>query len=58
MHHLLHKRIQVDTHDSIEDASTALELVTKYDELKRRGELDATLEQLYETGAREGFKVL
>ena len=55
--HLLHVDIQQHTHDSIEDARTALQLYQKYQQLKESGTLQQTLHQLYETGHRSGFKV-
>ena len=55
--HLLQSTIQQDTHDSIEDARTALQLYYKYREIKSKGQLQQVLHQLYEQGHRSGFKV-
>jgi DNA polymerase III epsilon subunit-like protein len=55
--HVLQLNIQQDTHDSIEDARTALQLYHQYMELKQKGTLQQCLMQLYETGHRSGFKV-
>lgn len=55
--HLLHSDIQSETHDSIEDARTALALYHKYQELKAQGVLESTVQGLYSEGHRSGFKV-
>jgi len=55
--HLLQTDIQQQTHDSIEDARTALQLYHKYRELKQKGTLEQTIRDLYATGHRAGFKV-
>jgi PAB-dependent poly(A)-specific ribonuclease subunit 2 len=55
--HVLQVNIQQDTHDSIEDARTALQLYHRYCDLQQRGELKQTIVQLYEIGHRAGFKV-
>ena len=39
-----------DTHDSIEDARTALQLYAKYREIVSLGTLDETIRQLYDVG--------
>jgi PAB-dependent poly(A)-specific ribonuclease subunit 2 len=54
---LLGSDIQVDVHDSVEDARAALALYEKYREVKTAGELAATLDGLYEYGAAHGFGV-
>ena len=55
--HVLGVDIQREGHDSIEDARTALQLVTRWEELKQRGTVDETLRQLYQIGRNQGFKV-
>jgi hypothetical protein len=55
--HLLDKNIQQDTHDSIEDAKSALALYQKYLELCNCNQLEQALEQLYITGRMHGFTV-
>ena len=54
---LLASDIQVDVHDSVEDARAALALHEKYRELEAAGELGATLDALYEYGQVHGFGV-
>jgi PAB-dependent poly(A)-specific ribonuclease subunit 2 len=48
--HFLGVKIQSVTHDSIEDARTALHLYHEYLKLKDEGILRESLEKLYETG--------
>lgn len=57
--HFLNIKIQADTHDSAEDAYTALKLYDKYRELLRAGEwvLEEELEILYETGRQYNWSV-
>jgi hypothetical protein len=55
--HLLNVNIQVNTHDSIEDARTALQLYRKYMQLKQQGSLQQCIHALYEAGHRSGFKL-
>ncbi|KXJ89786.1 ubiquitin carboxyl-terminal hydrolase-domain-containing protein [Microdochium bolleyi] len=55
-HTLLHEDIQQLTHDSIEDARTALLLYKKYLEFTHAGILDARLAEVYKAGAASGFK--
>ena len=57
--HFLNIKIQEGTHDSAEDAYTALKLYEKYRELMRAGDwiLDEELEILYETGRQYNWKV-
>ena len=47
------------THDSAEDALTALKLYRKYEEIKKQGEQSfrSTLRQLYEAGRKCNWKV-
>ena len=54
--YLLDQNVQVSTHDSIEDARTALLLYQKYLELAAEGRLQETLRDIYEKGASLGFK--
>jgi len=48
--HVLNKNIQSATHDSIEDARTALALYRKYLTLVRDGTLNGFIKGLYDTG--------
>lgn len=48
--------MQVATHDSIEDARTALLLYHKYLELKEAGTLQETLKDIYDKGNALGFR--
>jgi len=52
-------KIQAGTHDSAEDAYTALKLYNKYRELLRAGEyvIEEELEILYETGRQYNWQV-
>lgn len=54
--YLLNESVQVATHDSIEDARTALLLYQKYLELKEAGTLQDTLKDIYEKGNSLGFR--
>lgn len=56
-HHLLNRRIQEETHDSVEDSHTALALYRKYEELVAAGALDQTIDYLYEVGRLNNFQV-
>jgi Exonuclease len=47
---VLHEHIQTDTHDSIEDAHSALDLYKAYNELEKQGLFDQKLEELYTEG--------
>lgn len=47
---VLHEHIQTDTHDSIEDAHSALDLYKAYNELEKQGLFDQKLEKLYAEG--------
>ena len=49
--------IQSETHDSTEDANTALQLYRKYEDLTAKGEFRKVLRQLYEDGRKSGWKV-
>ena len=55
--HFLRKKIQGLTHDSIEDAVTALALYRKYLELKRDDNLIEALNGLYEKGKELNWKI-
>ena len=46
-----------DTHDSIEDARTALQLYNKYCEVKAQGTLEETIAQLYDIGRDTHWEV-
>eukprot|EP01132_Coremiostelium_polycephalum_P009743 gene9743-11964_t len=54
---LLKKEIQSETHCSIEDARTAMELYKTYLELVKNKEFDETLNKIYEIGRQYNFKV-
>jgi PAB-dependent poly(A)-specific ribonuclease subunit 2 len=53
---LLKEDIQLETHDSIEDARTALKLYRKYLEFEDAGILEAMLEDIYKAGRATNFK--
>ncbi|KAI1397515.1 PAB-dependent poly(A)-specific ribonuclease subunit PAN2 [Hypoxylon fuscum] len=53
---LLKEDIQQITHDSIEDARTALKLYRKYQEFNEAGILDPMLQEIYAKGAASNFK--
>lgn len=54
---LLGLKIQSVTHDSIEDARTALQLYLRYREIELKGNVTATLKELYEVGERLQWQV-
>lgn len=54
--YLLKEDIQVKTHDSIEDARTALKLYRKYLEFDDAGVLDTMLQDIYRRGRETNFK--
>ncbi|GAO46990.1 hypothetical protein G7K_1204-t1 [Saitoella complicata NRRL Y-17804] len=54
--YILHEEIQQDTHDSIEDARTALRLHQKYLEYEEAGVLETILHDLYNTGRKHNFR--
>lgn len=54
--YLLKEDIQQETHDSIEDARTALKLYAKYLEFVDAGVLDTMLAEIYRRGREMGFK--
>ncbi|KAJ6525112.1 ubiquitin carboxyl-terminal hydrolase-domain-containing protein [Mycena sp. CBHHK59/15] len=47
---VLHENIQTDTHDSIEDARSALNLYKAYHDFEEQGIFDQKLEELYKEG--------
>ncbi|KAI0078959.1 hypothetical protein K474DRAFT_1659644 [Panus rudis PR-1116 ss-1] len=53
---ILKENIQTDTHDSIEDALSALRLYKAYQELESEGRFDKKLEELYKEGRQYNFK--
>ncbi|OTB10381.1 hypothetical protein K445DRAFT_322985 [Daldinia sp. EC12] len=55
-HTLLKEDIQQSTHDSIEDARTALKLYRKYQEFNEAGVLDTMLQEIYAKGVASNFK--
>jgi hypothetical protein len=50
---VLHQNIQTDTHDSIEDARSALMLYTAYQDFDAQGILDEKLDELYREGRKQ-----
>ncbi|RHZ79406.1 hypothetical protein Glove_146g43 [Diversispora epigaea] len=54
--YLLRQDIQTDSHDSIEDARTALAIYKKYLELKSKGIFEETLENIYRVGRKCNWK--
>lgn len=54
---LLGEDIQMETHDSIEDARTALKLWRRYEEIRSKGEVEETLEWIYNKGYETGWSV-
>ncbi|KAG9237025.1 PAB-dependent poly(A)-specific ribonuclease subunit PAN2 [Amylocarpus encephaloides] len=53
---LLKEDIQLETHDSIEDARTALKLYRKYEEFQDAGILETILADIYRTGRDMNYK--
>ncbi|OAA68024.1 pab-dependent poly-specific ribonuclease subunit [Niveomyces insectorum RCEF 264] len=53
---VLKENIQLETHDSIEDARTALKLYRKYLEYEDAGILETTLQEIYREGRETNFK--
>ncbi len=53
---LLKEDIQLETHDSIEDARTALKLYRKFLEFDDAGILEAILQDIYKVGRETNFK--
>ncbi|KAG5438494.1 hypothetical protein PCANB_002598 [Pneumocystis canis] len=54
--YLLQDYIQQDSHDSIEDARTALLLYKKYKEFKEQGIFEEKLKEIYDLGKKYGYK--
>ena len=54
---LLREEIQTETHDSIEDARTALRLYRKYQEFKDAGVFENILADIYARGREVNYKV-
>ncbi|KAI9054308.1 hypothetical protein LZ554_001476 [Drepanopeziza brunnea f. sp. 'monogermtubi'] len=54
--YLLKEDIQIGTHDSIEDARTALKLFKKYQEFQDAGILELMIDDIYKDGRLMGFK--
>ncbi|KAG8932918.1 poly(A)-specific ribonuclease [Tulasnella sp. 418] len=54
--YLLKETIQIDTHDSIEDARAALLLYQKYQQFEEEGQFDAILEEIYREGRKLNWK--
>jgi len=55
-HTVLKEDIQLHTHDSIEDARTALRLYRKYQEYNEAGILEIMLQEIYAKGLASNFK--
>ncbi|PSS06529.1 hypothetical protein PHLCEN_2v3677 [Hermanssonia centrifuga] len=53
---ILKENIQTETHDSIEDALTALRLYKAYHEFESEGVFDKKLDELYKEGKQFNFK--
>jgi len=53
---ILHENIQIDTHDSIEDARSTLMLYKAYQNFKEQQILDQKLEELYKAGRQYSWK--
>jgi PAB-dependent poly(A)-specific ribonuclease subunit 2 len=53
---VLKESIQQETHDSVEDARTALKLYRKYQEFVDAGVLDGMLREVYNDGQKMGFR--
>jgi PAB-dependent poly(A)-specific ribonuclease subunit 2 len=54
---VLKRDMQQDVHDSVEDALAAFELYKKAVELKENGEFDRVLNELYEYGHKNDWKL-
>ncbi|CAG8494661.1 13748_t:CDS:10 [Funneliformis mosseae] len=54
--YLLNQDIQTDTHDSIEDARTALAIYKKYLQFKSEGIFEEVLEDIYSEGRKYNWK--
>lgn len=56
-YHTLRERVQESTHDSIEDARTALRLYRRYQELVRDNKFDEELDRLFDVGHDTGWRI-
>ncbi|KAI0261046.1 ubiquitin carboxyl-terminal hydrolase-domain-containing protein [Gloeopeniophorella convolvens] len=54
--YVLHENIQTDTHDSIEDARSALNLYKAYHDFEEQGIFDEKLDELYREGRKHNWK--
>ncbi|KAF9483877.1 hypothetical protein BDN70DRAFT_873274 [Pholiota conissans] len=54
--YILGEHIQTETHDSIEDARSALRLYNAYHDFEAKGVFDQKLEEIYKEGRQYGFK--
>lgn len=55
--YLLKESIQSETHDSIEDALTALKLWRKYEEFRDAGVVEKMIDEIYTAGRKLNYKV-
>jgi len=55
--YLLNKDIQRETHCSVEDAKTALEVYKRYLELQKKGIFEKTLEDIYDYGRTHNWEM-
>ncbi|KAL9599323.1 MAG: hypothetical protein Q9179_003596 [Wetmoreana sp. 5 TL-2023] len=55
--YLLKENIQSETHDSIEDALTALKLWRKYQEFEDAGIVEKMVDEIYAAGRKHNYKV-
>ncbi|KAL9012394.1 MAG: hypothetical protein Q9173_002834 [Seirophora scorigena] len=55
--YLLKENIQSETHDSIEDALTALKLWRKYEEFRDAGVVEKMIDEIYTAGRKLNYKV-
>ncbi len=54
--YLLDRDIQIETHDSIEDAQSAMAVYRKYEDMLGQGDFETQLQQLYESGRAAGWQ--
>ena len=57
VNYLFHKDMQVEVHDSVEDARAAYDLYLKALQLKKEGTFDKVLREIYEHGSQTDWKV-